>query len=277
MSGNETMPKICDGLLLPLTDESGWPLEFRAFIYLVGLLWSFMGVAIVADVFMCAIEVITSRVQTVKRSNPDAPDGVDELEIRVWNDTVANLTLMALGSSAPEILLSIIEIAGNGWESGNLGPSTIVGSAAFNLLVITAVCVAGIPDGESRGIKRIKVFATTALFSLFAYAWLFIVLIIITPDVVDIWEAVFTFMCFPILVVVAYMFDRDFCGIKKHEGDMELGVGRYINRGLVKYLSANGVRVLIIPECVVSGKVFPKDHTIITYYITTTGSEICHV
>ena len=25
----------------------------------------------------------------------------------VWNDTVANLTLMALGSSAPEILLSV--------------------------------------------------------------------------------------------------------------------------------------------------------------------------
>ena len=25
---------------------------------------------------------------------------------QVWNDTVANLTLMALGSSAPEILLS---------------------------------------------------------------------------------------------------------------------------------------------------------------------------
>ena len=31
----------------------------------------------------------------------------------VWNDTVANLTLMALGSSAPEILLSVIELIGN--------------------------------------------------------------------------------------------------------------------------------------------------------------------
>lgn len=32
------------------------------------------------------------------------------IEVRIWNDTVANLTLMALGSSAPEILLSIIGI-----------------------------------------------------------------------------------------------------------------------------------------------------------------------
>jgi solute carrier family 8 (sodium/calcium exchanger) len=29
--------------------------------------------------------------------------------VAVWNPTVANLTLMALGSSAPEILLSVIE------------------------------------------------------------------------------------------------------------------------------------------------------------------------
>ena len=61
---------------------------------------------------------------------------------QVWNPTVANLTLMALGSSAPEILLSVIEIVGNGFFSGDLGPSTIVGSAAFNLLIIVAVSVA---------------------------------------------------------------------------------------------------------------------------------------
>lgn len=49
------------------------------------------------------------------------------------NDTVANLTLMALGSSAPEILLSIIEIVGNRFEAGELGPGTIVGEeSAFD-------------------------------------------------------------------------------------------------------------------------------------------------
>lgn len=30
--------------------------------------------------------------------------------VRIWNETVSNLTLMALGSSAPEILLSLIEV-----------------------------------------------------------------------------------------------------------------------------------------------------------------------
>ena len=70
---------------------------------------------------------------------------------------MANLTLMALGSSAPEILLSIIEIIGNDFEAGDLGPGTIVGSAAFNLFVISAVCVMFIPKDEIRRIKDIKV------------------------------------------------------------------------------------------------------------------------
>ena len=69
---------------------------------------------------------------------------------QVWNATVANLTLMALGSSAPEILLSVIEIVSSGFFAGELGPSTIVGSAAFNLLVICAVCIVAIPAGEAR-------------------------------------------------------------------------------------------------------------------------------
>ena len=33
-----------------------------------------------------------------------------KIRVKFWNDTVANLTLMALGSSAPEILLSVTEV-----------------------------------------------------------------------------------------------------------------------------------------------------------------------
>jgi len=64
---------------------------------------------------------------------------------------------MALGSSAPEILLSCIEIVGNGFRAGELGPGTIVGSAAFNLFVITGVCIIGVPFPETRRIEAINV------------------------------------------------------------------------------------------------------------------------
>ena len=87
---------------------------------------------------------------------------------QVWNATVANLTLMALGSSAPEIILSVIETVAGDFYSGELGPSTIVGSAAFNLFVIIAVCVIAIPPGDDpknpdgRKIADLSVFAITA-------------------------------------------------------------------------------------------------------------------
>merc|ERR1719506_3570655 len=115
---------------------------------------------------------------------------------------------MALGSSAPEILLGIIEIClSNDFYSGELGPSTIVGSAAFNLMVISAVCVVAIPEGESRRIKELPVFYITATFSVLAYLWLLYILLYITPNIVDVWEGVTTFMLFLLLVWIAYSAD----------------------------------------------------------------------
>lgn len=185
--------------------EQEWDNSLRIVLYLMGLLWCFMGVGIIADVFMGAIEAITSKKKRVKVKGTQRADRF--MTVKVWNDTVANLTLMALGSSAPEILLSIIELLANDFFSGALGPSTIVGSAAFNLFCISAVCIVAIPDGESRRIKDTSVFAVTASFSVFAYVWLIVILLVVTPNMVDIWEGFLTFAFFPVLVVLAYLAD----------------------------------------------------------------------
>jgi solute carrier family 8 (sodium/calcium exchanger) len=75
-------------------------------------------------------------------------------------------------------------------------------------MAISAVCVYGIPNGETRRIDQIGVFGVTASFSIFAYLWLLIVLKGITPNVIDVWEAVLTFIFFPVLVLVAYAVDK---------------------------------------------------------------------
>ena len=201
-------------LLLPFINESEWPKASRIIMYFIALMWMFMGVAIAADLFMCAIEVITSKTKTIRVGNEEEEStgkGYEDVEIRVWNDTVANLTLMALGSSAPEILLSIIEIVGNDFKAGDLGPGTIVGSAAFNLFVITAVCVMSIKGGQTKQINSFGVFLITAFFAVFAYLWMFIVLSISSPNVMEIWEAALTLLFFPILVIFAYIADKELC------------------------------------------------------------------
>jgi solute carrier family 8 (sodium/calcium exchanger) len=130
-----------DTFLPAFPGEAEYNPAVRAIFYFLGMLYFFLGVSIAADKFMEAIGVITSKTRKIVIQG-------EEVEILVWNETVANLTLMALGSSAPEILLATIETVALGFEAGELGPGTIVGSAAFNLLVICAICVMAIPNRD---------------------------------------------------------------------------------------------------------------------------------
>ena len=63
--------------------------------------------AIISDIFMSSIEQITSAEKSVTRK--DANGNERTIQVLLWNPTVANLTLMALGSSAPEIMLAVVE------------------------------------------------------------------------------------------------------------------------------------------------------------------------
>lgn len=120
---------------------------------------------------------------------------------------MANLTLMAFGSSAPEIILSVLEaVKSLGEPAGELGPSTIVGSAAFNLLVISAVSIASVT--EVKRIDDMGVFVTTGIFSMFAYIWLYICLAVSSEDEVTVTEACLTLGYFFLLLILAFCADK---------------------------------------------------------------------
>ncbi|XP_059810692.1 sodium/calcium exchanger 3 isoform X8 [Hypanus sabinus] len=198
-----------EGVILPIwypEDPSLGDKIARVIVYFVAMIYMFLGVSIVADRFMASIEVITSQEKEITINKPNGE--TNTTVVRVWNDTVSNLTLMALGSSAPEIMLSLVEVCGHGFKSGELGPGTIVGSAAFNMFVIIAICVYSIPDGETRKIKHLRVFFVTAAWSIFAYIWLYMILAVFSPGIVQVWEGLVTFLFFPICVTLAWIADR---------------------------------------------------------------------
>jgi len=200
-----------DGLIIPLwpgTDEMSMGDRFgRGLLYAVLMLYLFIGVAIVSDKFMESIETITAQEKEVSVKDPRTGK-TQVIIVKVWNETVANLTLMALGSSAPEIMLSVIEIWAKGFHAGDLGPGTIVGSAAFNLFMILGLCMYVIPDDEIRKIKHLRVFIITATWSVFAYVWLYLILGAISYGVVESWEGILTFLFFPMTVYTAFVADR---------------------------------------------------------------------
>ena len=192
-----------DNYLLPSEAELEWPIAVQVIVHLLFLWWLLLGVGLASDEFMNSIEFITATKKTIT----DKKTG-EKREVDVWNPTVANLSLMALGSSAPEILLSCVELFTSNMVVGPLGSFTIIGSASFNLFVISAVCTAGMPPGQTRLIKETGVFATTTCFSLIAYIWTVAIVSWWTPNLITIEEGLITFAMFPTMLIVAYRVDK---------------------------------------------------------------------
>ena len=93
-----------------------WELPGGIFAYLVGVIYLFIGIAIVCDdFFVSSLEKIC--------------------EALGLSDDVAGATFMAAGSSAPELASSAMSLINSGTDNA-LGVGTIVGSAVFNILVI---------------------------------------------------------------------------------------------------------------------------------------------
>lgn len=201
---------VCFDSWLLLPAENLWPKWLRGVLYTLAMLYIFLGIAIAADVFMLSIEMITSKKRIIFTFDYEKKQRIEQ-EVFIWNETVANLTLMALGSSAPEILIAVIETVStldSPKSSNGLGIFTIIGSASYNLLVITAVCIITVPSNTTKRVMEFGVFVITSIWSMFAYVWILIVLKWSSPNEVEIWEAILTLFFFPLLVLTAWAQDK---------------------------------------------------------------------
>lgn len=213
---SNTSERCNSWILLPA--ENLWNEALRAILYLLCMFYFFVGIAIASDIFMNAIECLTSKEREVSKWDSEKQEAV-KFRVRIWNETVANLTLMALGSSAPEILLATIEailqlgheVGPDGKVGDSLGVFTIIGSAAFNLLIITSVCIASVPKNEPKKIREFGVFVMTSMWSLLAYVWMLVVVTFVTPGVITPWEAWLTLAFMPLFVFIAYMQHIGWC------------------------------------------------------------------
>jgi len=121
-----------------------------------------------------------------------------------WNSQMANVTLLAIGMSAPEICMcffsTFIEVDG---KPNPLGPMVMMGTSSFNLLL-----VAGISILYGAGVKRlydITAFLVTGAFATIGFIWLFVILLISTPGKIEMWEAIVTLVMYPLLVFAVWL------------------------------------------------------------------------
>eukprot|EP01025_Chloroclados_australasicus_P028000 TRINITY_DN27719_c0_g1_i1.p1 TRINITY_DN27719_c0_g1~~TRINITY_DN27719_c0_g1_i1.p1 ORF type:complete len:444 (+),score=40.33 TRINITY_DN27719_c0_g1_i1:1-1332(+) len=100
-------------------ESKTWEKKGGVTIYFIGVLYLFLGIAIVCDDFFVASLESISHVLHL-------------------SEDVAGATFMAAGSSAPELFSSMMALTNPNAES-EIGVGTIVGSAVFNILVIIGI------------------------------------------------------------------------------------------------------------------------------------------
>ena len=91
---------------------------------------------VLASLALILVAVIVLAVVTDRFFIPS----LDEISTRLkLSDEVAGASLMAIGSSAPELSIALMALFTDGGAHSDVGIGTIVGSAVFNILVITGV------------------------------------------------------------------------------------------------------------------------------------------
>lgn len=206
--GNTAPSSPCDTYLV-FYGETLLSNGVRAFIYTVALAYCFIGLSAITARFFKSMENIMKQSREVITIDPFLNTPVVKHE-KVWNYTIADIALLAFGTSFPQISLATIDAIRNLGQptAGGLGPGTLVGSAAFDLFPIHAVCVIMPKAGSMKKISDLGVWLVELVWSFWAYIWLYIILEVWTPRVITLWEALLTVLQYGLLLLHAYAQDK---------------------------------------------------------------------
>ncbi|WCJ22223.1 magnesium/proton exchanger [Euphorbia peplus] len=181
----------------------------RTLLYFLALAYCFVGLSTITARFFRSMENVVKHSRKIVEIDPYTNAEVVRYE-KVWNYTIADISLLAFGTSFPQISLATIDAIRNlgSLYAGGLGPGTLVGSAAFDLFPIHAVCVVVPKAGELKKISDIGVWLVELFWSFWAYIWLYIILEVWTPNVITLWEASLTVLQYGLLLGHAYAQDK---------------------------------------------------------------------
>lgn len=103
--------KKCDSYLL-FSGETSLGDGFQAFLYIVGLAYCFIGLSAITARFFRSMENIVKHSCRVVEIDPGSNAKIVRYE-KVWNYAIADITLLAFGTSFPQISLATIDAIQN--------------------------------------------------------------------------------------------------------------------------------------------------------------------
>lgn len=122
----------CESYLL-FSVETSLGEGFRAFLYFLGLAYCFIGLSAITARFFRSMENVVKHSRKVVEIDPCTKVETVRYE-KVWNYTIADITLLAFGTSFPQISLATIDAIRN---IGNLYAG---GLFLCDLLLYMTIC-----------------------------------------------------------------------------------------------------------------------------------------
>ena len=111
-------------------------------------------------------------------------------------NNVAGASLMAMGSSAPELAIALLALLVAGGSHSDVGIGTIVGSAIFNILVITGISAIARPLAVTwRVVVRDVLIYTISIAALIA---------VFTDGEITMWEAAIFLLLYGVYIVILF-------------------------------------------------------------------------
>lgn len=101
----------CDSYLL-FQGETNLSNGVRTFLYLLGLAYCFIGLSAITSKFFHSMENMMRQTKKVEGIDPDSNLLVVKEE-KLWNYTIADISLLAFGTSFPQISLATIDAIRN--------------------------------------------------------------------------------------------------------------------------------------------------------------------
>lgn len=103
--------EVCESYLL-FPGETAFGEAFRTFLYCLGLAYCFIGLSAITARFFRSMENVVKQTREVVETDPYTNSMVVRRE-KVWNYTIADITLLAFGTSFPQISLATIDALRN--------------------------------------------------------------------------------------------------------------------------------------------------------------------
>ncbi len=82
------------------------------------------------------------------------------------------------------------------------------GTSIFNLLIVTAISLFSLPGKKTLKIDDYALYINYAACSVLAWGWLLIILNLISPNVIEIWEAIILFLIYVVLLSVSFLVNK---------------------------------------------------------------------